>query len=241
MGKKNVLITGAAGLVGGYLRRYWGDRYELRLSDIKPVEGLQAHEEFVEMDITQYDEFLAACQGMDAVVHLAADPSMQADFYKTLLNLNIIGCYNGFEAARAAGCQRIVFASSVNAILGHDDKTPVPWDVPVYPINVYGATKCWGEALARAYAHEHDLSCICVRIGWAGFKQGGESRQGEPNMGISGRDQAQLFACCIDAPADLKFKIVHGISEHEDMWMDLAGTREIGYKPEDGTAFPHAE
>lgn len=241
MTKKKVLITGAAGLVGGYLRRYWGDRYELRLSDIKPVEGLQAHEEFVEMDITKYDEFLAACQGIDAVVHLAADPSMQADFYKTLLNLNIIGCYNGFEAARAAGCQRIVFASSVNAILGHDDKTPVPWDVPVYPINVYGATKCWGEALARAYAHEHELSCICVRIGWAGFKQGGKSQSGEPNMGISGRDQAQLFACCIDAPADLKFKIVHGISEHENMWMDLAGTREIGYQPEDGTAFSHTE
>jgi nucleoside-diphosphate-sugar epimerase len=240
MTKKKVLITGAAGLVGGHLRRYWGDRYQLRLSDVKPIEDLQPHEEFVEMDITQYDEFLAACQGMDLVVHLAADPSMQGEFYKTLLNLNIIGCYNGFEAAREAKCQRIVFASSVNAILGHGDKTPVPWETPVYPINVYGATKCWGEALARAYAHEHGLSCICVRIGGAAFKQDGKWRQGEPNMGISGRDQAQLFARCLDAPEDLKFKIVHGISKHEDLWMDLEVSREIGYEPEDGTAFPHA-
>ncbi len=240
MSKKKVLITGAAGLVGGHLRRHWGDRYPLRLADIKPIEDLQDHEEFAPVDITKYDEFLAACQGVETVVHLAADPSMQAEFYKTLLNLNIIGCYNGFEAAREAGCSRIVFASSINAILGHSDKTPVPWEIPAYPLNVYGATKCWGEALARAYAHEHGLSCICVRIGGAAFKQDREQNAEEPNMGISARDQAQLFARCIDAPDDLKFKIVHGTSRHKKSWMDLEVSREIGYEPEDGTAFPPA-
>jgi nucleoside-diphosphate-sugar epimerase len=113
----------------------------------------------------------------------------------------------------------------------------VTWDIPVYPINVYGATKCWGEALARSYAHEHDLSCICVRIGGANFKQNNRWNVEEPNMGISSRDQAQLFARCIDAPAELKFKIVHGTSLHEESWMDLEISREIGYEPEDGTAF----
>ena len=71
---------------------------------------------------------------------------MQAEFYKTLLNLNVIGCYNAFEDAKFAGCKGIIFASSINAVLGHEDRTPVKWDAPVYPINVYGATKCWGEA-----------------------------------------------------------------------------------------------
>ncbi|MDP6701413.1 MAG: NAD-dependent epimerase/dehydratase family protein, partial [Candidatus Latescibacteria bacterium] len=81
MTKKKVLITGAAGLVGGQLREFWGDRFELRLSDIKPVDNLAVHEEFVEMNITRYDEFLAACEGVDTVVHLAADRSPSADFY----------------------------------------------------------------------------------------------------------------------------------------------------------------
>ena len=121
MDKMKVLVTGAAGLVGGHLREFWGDRYQLRLSDIKPMDNLATHEEYVEMDITNYDAFLAACQGMDALVHLAADPSMDAEFYETLLPLNIIGCYNGFEAARQAGCKRIVFASSINAILGYGE------------------------------------------------------------------------------------------------------------------------
>ena len=179
--KMKVLVTGAAGLVGGHLRTHWGDRYRLRLADIQPVEDLAAHEEFMEMDITDYDAFLAACQGVDAVVHLAADPSMAAEFYRTLLPLNIIGCYNGFEAAREAGCKRIVFASSINAILGYGrEGGPVRWDAPVYPVNVYGATKCFGEALGRVYAHQHGLSCIMVRIGGAAWQQGPDGIRSVP-------------------------------------------------------------
>ena len=53
--KKNVIITGAAGLVGTILRQHWGDRYALRLADIRPVENLQAHEEFAQLNITDLD------------------------------------------------------------------------------------------------------------------------------------------------------------------------------------------
>ena len=74
--QKKVLITGAAGRIGGYLRHYWGDRYALRLSDVKPVEELAAHEEFVDVDVADYDALAAACEGIDVVVHLAADPSL---------------------------------------------------------------------------------------------------------------------------------------------------------------------
>ena len=235
--KMKVLVTGAAGLVGGHLRTHWGDRYRLRLADIQPVEDLAAHEEFMEMDITDYDAFLAACQGVDAVVHLAADPSMEAEFYRTLLPLNIIGCYNGFEAAREAGCKRIVFASSINAILGYGrEGGPVRWDAPVYPVNVYGATKCFGEALGRVYAHQHGLSCIMVRIGGAAWQQGPDGDPVRPEAGITARDQAQLFARCLEAPAGVDFKIVHGTSNHTQQWMDLEVSRELGYEPEDGTA-----
>jgi nucleoside-diphosphate-sugar epimerase len=238
MSENVVLITGAAGRIGSNLREFWGDRYRLRLADINPIKEKRDHEDVVEIDITDYQSFLNACEGVETVIHLAADPSMQAEFYKTLLNLNVIGCYNAFEAARVAGCKRIIFASSINAVLGHEDKTPVKWDAPVYPINVYGATKCWGEALGRSYAHQFDLSCICVRIGAAAFVQSGEWDAESVNMGFSARDQAHLFGCCVDAPKNISFKIVNGVSKHRNSWMDLTCANELGYQPQDGTAYP---
>ena len=136
----------------------------MRLADVRPVADLDLHEEYVELDITDLEAFTAACGGIDTVLHLAADPSPQADFYQSLLSLNIIGGYNGFEAARRAGCRCLVFASSINAVLGYgQDRQAASWEVPIYPQNVYGATKCWGEALARVYGQDHALSCIaCV-------------------------------------------------------------------------------
>jgi UDP-glucose 4-epimerase len=237
-GKKKVLITGAAGFVAGLLRAHWGDRYQLRLADIKPVDDLADHEEFKQVDITKYDQILDACQGMDVIVHLAADPSPSADFYKTLLNLNLIGGYNGFEAAREAGCKRIVFASSINAVLGYEGQTDIGWDAPVYPLNVYGATKCWGEAVARVYADQHDLSCICVRLGSPRFDQAGDWDAEAINGNLSGRDCAQLFRCCVDAEG-VDFAIVNGVSKHRRSYMDLEVSRRVvGYEPQDGTHFP---
>lgn len=235
---KKVLITGAAGSVGGQLRSHWGDRYQLRLADRRPVEGLADHEEFVEVDITAYEQMLEICRGMEVVVHLAADPSPAAEFYGTLLELNIVGAYNGFEAAREAGCKRVVFASSINAVLGYEGTTDVGSDVPVYPVNVYGATKCWGEAVARVYADQYDLSCICVRLGNPRFKQGGDWDPDAIHGNLSPRDCAQLFGCCVDAE-DVEFAIVNGVSKHRRSWLDLEVSRRVvGYEPEDGTAFP---
>ena len=102
--KLHVLITGAAGLVGGIVRQHWGDRYRLRLADIQPVSDLADHEESIKLDIRDLEAFTEACRDIDVVLHLAADRSPSADFYETLIDLNLIGCYNGFEAARRSGC-----------------------------------------------------------------------------------------------------------------------------------------
>lgn len=236
--KKKVLITGAAGLVGGILRLHWGDRYQLRLADICAVEDLGAHEEFVETDIVDYEQVLAACQGMETVVHIAAYPGDGAEFYDTLLQLNVIGGYNAFQAAHQAGCQRMVFASSIDAVMGYSDQAGVEWNRPVYPTNMYGATKCWGEALGRVYADQHKLSCICVRLTNPSFRQDCDWDPDSLMSTISRRDCAQIFGRCVDVE-DVDFAIVNGISGHRRPRLDLETSRKVvGYVPQDGTVFP---
>lgn len=233
-----MLITGAAGLVGGQLREHWGDRHRLRLADIRPVGELAAHEEYRQLDITDVDDFAAACDGFDVVVHLAADASPGAEFYDTLLPLNIIGAYNAFEAARRAGCRRLVVASSVHAVQGYRRHTSIEWDAPVYPESVYGATKCWAEVLARVYWTQHRLSVICARICSVRFDQGGDWDPDQPEDNLSPRDCAQLFLRCVEAEG-VEWAIVHGTSRHRNAWMSLDHTTDlVGYQPQDGTAFP---
>ena len=121
-------------------------------------------------------------------------PQHAGQIYDSPLQLNIIGGYNAFQEAHQARCERIVFASSVNAVLGQAGVEPVSWDVPIHPLNVYGATKCWGESLARVYLSQNNLSTICIRLGSPPFQQDGDFDADEPNLGISPRrNTAQLF------------------------------------------------
>ncbi len=235
-----VLITGAAGLVGTILRRHWGDRYRLRLADVRPVEELAAHEEYCAFDMTREDECRRACQGVDTVVHLAADPGSE-DFTGSLLPRNIIGPYNIFNAAAAVGCRRVIFTSSIYAVRGHGPNLPVEPNGPPYPQGLYGATKCWGEALGRVFASRHPLSVIVIRLGNPRFDQGGDWDADEPSYMMSPRDTADLFGRCVDV-AEVDFAIVHGSSRHRRQWLGLEFTGGLlGFEPRDGTAFPRKE
>src|SRR5690606_11311357 len=145
MAARKVLITGAAGFIGSYLAQNLpSEKYDLVLADIRQPD-YEHRSPFIELDITDLDRFRAACEGIDTVVHLAADRRTTAP-WETLLPLNIIGAYNGFEAARLAGCRRIIFASSIHAGSGYPEDVQVRPDMPTHPGNLYGATKIWGEA-----------------------------------------------------------------------------------------------
>ena len=233
---KKVLITGAAGTIGGFIRHACVDRYIMRLTDIAEIDDSQGHE-VVKADITDLDQMRRVCEGMDVVVHLAADPDPSKGFYESMLPLNIIGTYNVFQAAKDAGCQRVVFASSIHAMLGNPKEPSIRWDMPVNPPNLYGVTKCFGEALGRYYANQ-TLSSIAVRIGAI-------RRDGDPSLSlpatergvgegwVSQRDLVQLFQRCIEAEG-VDFAIVHGQSGQKSPQLDISHTREIvGYEPLD--------
>ena len=104
------------------------------------------------------------------------------------------------------------------------------WDAPVWPVNVYGATKCWGEALARTFSTSHGLSCICVRLGGFPADINGDPADIPPEAfervsnAVSYRDAAQVFGKCVDVGDEVPFLIVAGISKHDLSHQDVQHT-----------------
>ncbi len=137
--KRKILITGAAGRIGGYLATAWRDRYDLVLTDIRALEDTRGLP-FIQADLADLAAVEAACQGVDTVVHMGANPSPHATL-EALLPPNIIGVYNVFEAARRAGCRRVVSASSIHAVFGYPADVQVHGSMPPRPRDLYGATK----------------------------------------------------------------------------------------------------
>lgn len=232
--KRKVLITGAAGKIGTFYRKHLGDRYDLRLVDLRPVVDPDGYET-LQLDLADPVAAQQACAGMETVLHLAANPSTRAEFYRDLLDANFKATYNVFRAAKDQGCQRVIFASSINAVGGYPhDRTIYPEDAPC-PANVYGVSKAFGESLGSYFAHVEGLSTICVRIGAVGRPEHiRPERKGHwMTIFVSHADLCQLFDRCIETP-DIRFAIVHGVSNNRHLWLDLEATRRLlGYDPQD--------
>jgi nucleoside-diphosphate-sugar epimerase len=233
---KNILLTGATGRVGASFFEYARDKYHFRLAArrIDRMENPGEHET-IPLDASDLDACQAACQGMDAVVHLAADPSPAADFYGSLLDNNIKGAYNIFRAAADQGCQRVVYASSIQIIEGYPLDVQAGSEMPVKPVNMYGACKAFGEATAHYFAAVEKLSSLVVRIGnYQGNSDSMEADGRRLSAWISERDMNQLIERCIEAPADLKFGIFQAVSDNRFKRMDITSAREkVGYAPQD--------
>lgn len=231
-----LLLTGAAGRIGAAFYRETADRYWFRLvdRDVRNLSPRNGHETSA-FDISDLASCRTACEGIDAVIHLAADPSPEADFYGSLLDNNIKGAYNIFRAAKDAGCHRVIFASSIHAVAAYPLDTPIPIDTTVSPVALYGASKCFGEALAAYFANTEGLSSVAVRIG-AYHARWLEERPTREMMAayVSARDLNQLFIRILEAPGNVRFAIAAGQSNNAILRQELTSTRELfGYDPQD--------
>lgn len=237
---RRVLLTGAAGVIGSAFFQYAEARYRWRLADRRSINltgAANAGHETIALDIVDLVACQAACQDMDTVVHLAADANPAADFYGSLLDNNIKGTYNIFRAARDQGCRRVIFASSAWVMGGYAPDVQLAPDAPVRPSNLYGVSKCFGEAIAAYFAYAEGLSSIVVRIGAHDPDPGGsphlERSASTLATYVSARDLNQLLVRCIEAP-DLTFAIVHGVSGNRFTRLDLTSARVLlGYDPRD--------
>jgi nucleoside-diphosphate-sugar epimerase len=234
-GNLKILVTGGCGKIGSYFVRFADDRYQIRVVDREQwdTEQLGAFRgESLVFDLQNPEGCRKACQGMDVVVHLAADPDPEADFLSSLLPNNILSTYYMFQAAKDAGCKRFIFASSVHAVAAYPRDVQIKADMAVRPTGMYGISKCFGEALAAHYATNEGLPSIAIRIGGYLFPEeiGPEERDYLDGY-LHPDDFNQLLAQCIETPG-LTFAIVHAISNNRYKRLDLTETKQIlGYAP----------
>ena len=232
---KSILLTGAAGRIGTTFRKMTGDQYQLRLGvhNLSKLDDPEGHE-VIELEVSDLSSCQDACRGMDIVIHLSGSPSPNADFYETLLDSNVKGSYNILKAAKDQGCKRVILASSVQAVIGYPLDVQVHPDFAVKPLNMYGVCKCFTEAAAHYFAAVEGLSCIAIRIG--SFEGGQiDKRTNARNLStfVSKKDMVHLLVRCIEAP-DVKFAIVHGVSNNRFKFLDISSTRELlNYHPQD--------
>jgi nucleoside-diphosphate-sugar epimerase len=240
--RRSVLVTGAAGNIGSYFAEHSCRHYKLRLlvhkdDDKDDVESICKFGKVITGDISNLKEMARFCAGIDTVLHLAANPSPHAT-WESLLPVNIVGTYNTFLAAKRAGCRRVIYASSIHAVSGYHRDVQVKTSDPVNPGDLYGVSKCFGEALARYMAEQEGLSAICLRIG---AFQPLESAKKESGIGmldafVSRRDLNQLIERCIDDET-LKFAIFNGLSNNRFKRLDISDARDLlGYEPQDDLA-----
>jgi UDP-glucose 4-epimerase len=235
--KRSILLTGAAGRIGTAFYRECRGTYQFRLADKAPElldRDREAGDVAMLLEIADFSQCAEACRGIDTVVHLAADPLPEADFYDSLMANNFQGTYNVYRAAADAGCRRVIFASSVHAVFGYPESTPVPESAPVWPANMYGVSKCFGEATGRKFATSDGLSCIAIRIG-AYEAEWIKTALTTRNLSayLSPRDLNQLIRKCIEVEG-IDFAIVHSISDNRIKRLSIEETRRlVGYEPVD--------
>ena len=137
-----------------------------------------------------------------------------------------------FRAAKDAGCKRFLFASSAHVVSAYAADIQINSEMVVKPKNIYGATKCFGEALAAYFANTEGLPSIVLRIGAYTFPGEYESfRVEEIDAFLDPDDFNDLLIRCLETPG-IKFAIAHAISNNRYKRLDLSETRKLfGYQP----------
>lgn len=227
-----LLVTGAAGIVGTALRPYLRERFNLRLLDRRPVSDLAANETELVGDLTDPAFVRQACEGVDAVLHLACAHGTDIQFQATV-EPNYHATLYLLEAAQRAGAKRFVFASS-HHVLGqyHSQAAEHFDDHPVAPDSYYALSKAFGEAACATFSQRSELATFVVRIGNADAKVSDARRL---RLWTSARDLAQLVLIGLEHP-EVRHEIVYGVSECPQAFFHNQRAHALGYRPQDNAA-----
>jgi nucleoside-diphosphate-sugar epimerase len=226
-----VLVTGAAGNVGGHVAAALRATHRVRAFDRVP---LPADPEAHTGDLADRAAVDRAVAGVNTILHFGGCPRMEADFLTELVKPNVEGLWHMLDAARLAGVKRFVFASSTNVAFGATAlKQLTPATVHVF--NPYGATKAFGENLGRWFHDTYGMEFLAVRIGYfrGSYAEPGLTEPWLRRIWLGPRDCAKFFRLAVDAPP-FGYGVVYACSRAPENYLDLTSARELlGYEPEE--------
>ncbi len=225
---KKLVLTGAAGRLGSYLREPLTKLAdELVSTDIaEDIGTLYVGERYVQADLADLDAMIEVLKDADMVVHFGAIGD-EAPF-EEILGPNIIGAHNVWEAAYRNGVKRVVYASSVHAVGMHKIADNIGIDAPHRPDTFYGLAKCFAEDLGRMYWDKRGVESVHMRI----FSCAQVVAPRSLSTWLSYDDLIRMVTAAITAQT-VGFSIVYGISNNDRAPVHNTGAGHIGYKPQD--------
>jgi uronate dehydrogenase len=233
---KRLLITGAAGGLGRAMRpRMRKFAHSVRISDITEIADFDAQEEQMTCDLGDAGAVMKLVEGCDGIIHLGGI-SVEDKFSK-ILNANIVGLFNLYEAARAHGHPRILFASSNHTVGYYRQYEHIDATAPMRPDSLYGVSKCFGEALARMHFEKFGQETAIVRIGSC-FEKPKNHRMLATWMSFD--DFETLIDRVFTAPL-LGCPIVFGASNNNRSLWDNSKASYLGWHPKDNAEDFRAE
>lgn len=222
-----VFITGGSGRIGTALRqRLKANGYRVRHTDIvAPADG--DLEGYVRTDLADQDAMAEAMQGCRALIHCAGHPR-ETD-WPTIEARNYTGTYNAVNAARRAGVQTIIYASSNHYCGLYPADTVLSPQLEPRPTGLYGASKVFGEGLLRAEAEAFGIIAFAWRI--CCFKPEPVSAR-DLRLWLSPDDAARMVDRCLRW-TEPGFNVIWGVSNNQRLRIDDPVARRIAYQPRD--------
>jgi uronate dehydrogenase len=208
-----VLLTGAAGKLGTWLREHLAKRPGgVRSTDIRAFGPSIPGETISLGDLADASVVERLLEGTSAVVHFGAIAG--EDTFERILQSNIVGTQNVLNAARRHGVKRIVYASSIHTVGFYPTFERIDADAPSRPDSYYAVSKLFGENLARLYTEKAGMDIACLRIGVVLREP-----QAPRNLWtwLSVPDLYRLVDACLDSPP-FGFSITFGISNNRRTW-----------------------